>query len=144
MKGLPTTLIYDGDCSYCRSFARLIQTLDRKRQLTILTYQTEQAQAILEAQFGSEIGFTMYLFDQAQVYWAQAAARKVVEVLGWPRWLAAVAYRIYPTMVTTVSRLTHREQQVCMPGQGACGTSLLTSGQMPIHQNVFDLTAHTP
>jgi predicted DCC family thiol-disulfide oxidoreductase YuxK len=144
MRSLPTTLIYDGNCSYCRRFARLIQTFNRKHQLIILTYQTKQAQALLKAQFGSDIGFTMYLFDQDQVYWAQAAARQVVDVLGWPRWMAAVAYKIYPTIVTTVSRLTRRAQQVCLPGQGACGTSLMSSGHMPINQSVFELSVEIP
>ena len=67
MTNFPTTLIYDGDCAYCRSFAQLIQRFARKRSLTVLICQDEKAQMLLEAQFGSDIGFTMYLFHQDQV-----------------------------------------------------------------------------
>jgi len=126
-------LIYDGHCSYCRGFAGLLRRLDRKRQLTLLPIEDANAQALLSAQFDAESGFTMYLFHQGHVYWAQSAAREVAHLLGWPRWIANLSYKIYPAVVRAVSFLTRRKQQVCMPESGACGVTLSSAGQVSIN-----------
>ncbi len=130
-------LIYDGVCSYCGRFAQAARWLDRRGSLQILPFQGEDAQALLQAQFGAQMGFTMYLFKGGEVHWAQAAARETVTHLGLPGWLGWLAFRAYPAVVTVVSRLTGRRQAVCMPGQGVCATAQAASGSMRLTPQAF-------
>lgn len=130
MKRDPAILIYDDVCSYCRHFAQVARWLDRRGRLRILPFQGPDAQALLQAQFGAETGFTLYLFQRGEVYWAQAAARETVTYLSLPRWLGWLAFRLYPVGVRVVSRLTGRRRAVCMPGSGACAVDQAPSGSM--------------
>jgi len=130
-------LIYDGVCSYCRRFAQAARWLNRRGSLQILPFQGKDAQALLQAQFGAQTGFTMYLFKRGEVHWAQAAARETVTHLSLPRWLGWLAFRVYPAVVSMVSRLTGRRQAVCMPGQGACATAQAASGSMRLTPQAF-------
>lgn len=123
-------LIYDDVCSYCRRFAQAARWLDRRGSLQILPFQGKDAQALLQAQFGAQTGFTMYVFKRGEVHWAQAAARETVTHLSLPRWLGWLSFRAYPAVVTVVSRLTGRRRAVCMPGQGVCPTAQAASGSM--------------
>ncbi len=125
-------LIYDGDCAYCRRFAWAARRLDRSGRVRPLEYDAEGAQALLAAQFGDRPGFTMYLFRGERVYWAQAAARELVSLLGLPAFVSWLAFRLYPALVKFVTRLTRRERAVCMPGQGACSAALTGAGSAPL------------
>ncbi len=127
-----TLLIYDGECSYCRRFAKTARWLDRGRRLELLPYQSPQAQDILTAQFGSDAGFTMYLFDQQHVFWAQSAAREATRLLGLPRLLQWLGFHLYPKVVEVVSKLTGRQQAVCMPNQGRCVRAQVGEGTMQL------------
>ncbi len=108
-------LIYDGDCAYCRGFVQLVRLLDRKRQISVLGFDAPEAQALLRAQFGEHFGFTMYLFEVEEVSWSREAARRIIESLSLPRWMAKLAFRIYPSLVHLVSKLTQRTRLVCGP-----------------------------
>jgi len=125
-----TVLIYDGECSYCRRFAKTARWLDRGHQLDLLTYQSSPAQTILKAQFGNDAGFTMYLFNQTEVFWAQSAAREATRLLGLPRWIQWLGFRMYPKVVEVVTRLTGRQETVCMPNQGRCVRAQTDEGTM--------------
>lgn len=121
-------LIYDGSCVYCRHFVQMVQWLDHRRHLSFLPYASEGAQALLAAQFGANSGFTLYLFQGEEVFWAQSAARAVVRLLGLPRIIGWLAFVVYPSLVRGVSWLTRRQQAVCMPGNGGGCLSSSTSG----------------
>lgn len=125
-------LIYDGECGYCRRFAKTAQWLDRRHHLQLLTYQSEQAQKVLNAQFGDNTGFTLYLFNNEEVFWAQSAARETLRRLGLPRWVQWLGFRIYPKVVDVVTKLTGRQQAVCMPNEGRCVRAQTGEGNMAL------------
>lgn len=122
-----TLLIYDGDCRYCRAFARLLAGLDRQDRFVQRPFDAPDAQVMLRAQFGDAFGFAMYLVEADRVSWGARAAERVVEALGGPRLLKRpltwLAFRLYPWVLRTVTRLSRRERKVCGP---AC--ALPTSG----------------
>jgi predicted DCC family thiol-disulfide oxidoreductase YuxK len=111
----PKIIIYDSDCAYCRGFVRLLSRLDKSKQFMVIPYDEKRAQELLQKQFGKRFGFSMYLFDQQQVCWGREAASKMVSTLSLPRWLAKIAFYIYPTLVRVVSKLTGRTRHVCGP-----------------------------
>lgn len=126
-------LIYDGSCVYCRRFVQMVHWLDRHQNLNFLPYAAEDAQALLRAQFGANSGFTIYLFQGKEVFWAQSAARAVVQRLGLPRFIGWLAFVAYPILVRGVSWLTRRQQIVCMPGNGeTCLSSSASGGFLPL------------
>lgn len=128
MPPLPAAvLIYDGACVYCRQFARVAQRLGGGR-LRILPFQEADARALLQAQFGAQTGFTLYLFKREEVHWAQAAARETATHLGMTRWMAWAAFQAYPALVRVISFLTRRRQAVCMPGSAACSAAQVAAG----------------
>lgn len=137
-------LIYDGDCSYCRTFARTLQWLDRRDRIAILPYDAPEAQRLLRAQFDEEIGFTLYLFTPERVLWAGSAARGAVQALGLPRPLGWLAFVLYPAVVRAVSRLSGRRRAVCLPGQAACQTRLRDEGAAPLRPAARALWAAEP
>ncbi|MDW8031571.1 MAG: DCC1-like thiol-disulfide oxidoreductase family protein [Candidatus Bipolaricaulota bacterium] len=118
-------LIYDGTCAYCRGFARLVRALDWRKKFALLPYESERAQHLLRAQFGENVGFAMFLFDEESVSWGREAARRIMNALRVPG--ARLAFWLYPVLVSVVSRLARRPRNVCGP---ACtrpwGTAPLT------------------
>lgn len=106
-------LIYDGTCAYCRGFARLVRALDRRKRFVLLPYESERAQHLLRAQFGENVGFAMFLFDEESVSWGREAARRIMYALRVPG--ARLAFWLYPLLVLIVSRLTRRQRSVCGP-----------------------------
>lgn len=109
-------LIYDGECAYCRGFARLLRLLDRKGRLLQLPFEADEAQKLLRAQFDADIGFAMYLAEPVRIHWGARAAERATARLSAPAWIGRLAFRSYPTLVSIVSRLTRRERTVCGPG----------------------------
>lgn len=108
-------LIFDAECGYCRGFARLIRLLDSRKQFSIIPYAAPQAQMLLKTQFDDRYGFTMYLFERQEVSWGQEAARRIIENISLPRWMARLAFYVYPLLVKLVSRWTGRTRPVCDP-----------------------------
>lgn len=106
-------LIYDDACAYCRSFARLVCTLDWHKRFALLPYESAQAQELLRAQFGENFGFAMFLFDAESVSWGAEAARKIARALALPG--ASLAFWLYPKIVQLVSWLVRRQRRVCGP-----------------------------
>ncbi len=106
-------LIYDGQCAYCRGFARLVRMLDVRQRFALLPFASESAQRLLRAQFGEDFGFSMFLFEEDSVSWGREAAQRIVRKLGLPG--ARLAFWLYPLIVATVSRVTGRERTVCGP-----------------------------
>ncbi len=106
-------LIYDGECAYCRGFARLVGLLDSRKSLALLPFESEGAQRVLRAQFGDSFGFSMFLFEEDCVSWGREAARRIVQGLQVPG--ARVAFWLYPALVAIVSWLTRRQRKVCGP-----------------------------
>jgi predicted DCC family thiol-disulfide oxidoreductase YuxK len=115
-------LIYDGQCAYCRGFARLARALDFSKKFALLPFESEPAQRLLRAQFGADFGFAMFLFEEDSVSWGRAAAQRIVQSLRLPG--ARLAFWLYPTIVSIVSRLTRRHRKVCGPGCAADGAAL--------------------
>jgi len=108
-------LIYDGDCTYCRGFISVLERIDKGHQFSVLQYSNDYAQSLLKAQFGTAFGFSMYLFESDEVSWGKEAAKRIVERLNFPRFLAKVAFKTYPYMLSLVSKLTRRDRKVCGP-----------------------------
>jgi predicted DCC family thiol-disulfide oxidoreductase YuxK len=108
-------LIYDGECAYCRGFVALVQLMDRRKRISVIPFDDPDSQALLNAQFGERYGFAMYLFEPKEVSWGAEAARRIVESLSFPRWMARLACYVYPALVPLVSRLTRRTRPVCGP-----------------------------
>lgn len=110
-------LIYDGTCSYCRAFVGILKKLDRRGRFRTMEFDSPEAQALLQAQFGERFGFAMYLFelDAGEVSWGREAARRVVRGLGLSSALARLAFWLYPAVVKIVSKLTRRTRRVCGP-----------------------------
>jgi predicted DCC family thiol-disulfide oxidoreductase YuxK len=108
-------LIYDAACTYCRRFVRTVHRLDRAKVLKTLAFDSPEAQSLLQAQFGSGYGFAMFLFESQTVSWGAGAAGRVAQILELPSWMARLAFRLYPTLVQLVSKLTRRERAVCGP-----------------------------
>jgi len=115
-------LIYDGQCAYCRGFARLARALDFSQKFALLPFESEPAQRLLRAQFGEDFGFAMFLFEESSVSWGREAAQRIVKSLRLPG--ARVAFWLYPTIVSVVSRLTRRHRKVCGPGCAADSSAL--------------------
>ncbi|MDW8329959.1 MAG: DCC1-like thiol-disulfide oxidoreductase family protein, partial [Candidatus Bipolaricaulota bacterium] len=90
-------LIYDGTCAYCRGFARLVRLLDRRKKFALLPFESAEAQRVLRAQFGENVGFAMFLFDEESVSWGAEAAKRIVRALALPG--ASVAFWLYPKIV---------------------------------------------
>jgi len=118
-------LIYDGQCAYCRGFARLARALDFSQKFALLPFEGEPAQRLLRAQFGEDFGFAMFLFEEDSVSWGRTAAQRIVQNLRLPG--ARLAFWLYPTIVSIVSRLTRRHRTVCGPGCAADGSALSTA-----------------
>lgn len=118
-------LIYDGDCAYCRAFARLLCALDRRGQFRQLPFDAPDAQALLRAQFGVDSGFAMYLTEADRIHWGARAAERVMARLSAPTWISRLAFRSYPTLVSIVSRLSRRRRTVCGP---ACAAGASNDG----------------
>lgn len=106
-------LIYDGQCAYCRGFARLVRLLDLRKRFIVLPFESTHAQSLLHAQFGENFGFAMFLFEADSISWGSEAAQRIVQTLSLPG--ASVAFRLYPALVKWVSRVTRRERTVCGP-----------------------------
>lgn len=106
-------LIYDGQCGYCRGFARLVRLLDFRKRFILLPFESEHAQSLLRAQFGKDFGFAMFLFGGDTVSWGQEAAQRIMLRLGLPG--ARLAFWLYPQIVWLVSWLTRRGRTVCGP-----------------------------
>ncbi len=124
-------LIYDGECAYCRAFVAVLQRLDRQRRFRALAFDAQQAQALLQAQFGERYGFAMYLFElnTGEVSWGREAARRVVRGLGLPHPIARLAFWLYPAVVRLVSWLTRRRRRVCGP---ECAGASARGGRAPL------------
>lgn len=131
-----TLLIYDGDCRYCRAFARLLGNLDRQDRFVQRPFDAPDAQALLHAQFGEAIGFAMYLVEADRVSWGARAAERVVETLGGPRSLKRplkwLAFRLYPWLLGIVSRLSGREREVCGPACAVPTSGPTDAGRVPL------------
>jgi len=108
-------LIYDGECGYCRGFVRLVRLLDVRNEIWVIPFDAPESQALLSSQFGSQYGFAMYLFERYEASWGQEAARRIIEGISLPRWMAKLAFYIYPTLVRLISKLTRRTRSVCGP-----------------------------
>jgi len=138
-------LIYDGTCAYCRRLVGLLHLFDRSHLFVILPYDGPRARNALEAQFGVERGFTMYLFTTTHVYWAQSAARQATRLLGLPAPLGWLVGRVYPALVRVVSALSWRRRAVCVPGAAACFAASDKEGSMPIALGALEqLGLHRP
>jgi predicted DCC family thiol-disulfide oxidoreductase YuxK len=106
-------LIYDDECAYCRGFAHLVRPLDFRKRFIVLPFESDQAQALLRAQFGKDFGFAMFLFEEERVSWGAEAAKRIVQALALPG--ASLAFWLYPRVVRLVSWLTRRERTACGP-----------------------------
>lgn len=68
------TLIYDGDCSFCRSSVELLRRWDRRRELTFVPFQDHAALAPLPGIARAELEQAMHLVSPARAVFKGAAA----------------------------------------------------------------------
>jgi len=101
---MPRLLIYDADCPYCASIARLTAFLSA---IQIRQHQDESVQELLEATF-PEPGFTLFFYTDEMVYWGSAAAEAVADRLGFPQPLTGLVAQGYPYLVRIFSLLSRR------------------------------------
>ena len=82
MDGYDAVLIYDGECPYCSVAARTLEALDR---VGAISWYDDDAQALLDAQFG-EAPFAMFLVDERRerVYAGRSAAKELADRAGTP------------------------------------------------------------
>jgi predicted DCC family thiol-disulfide oxidoreductase YuxK len=122
-------LIYDGECAYCCGLVRLVHSLDRRKEIVALRFESPEAQALLRAQLGDKHGFAMYFFEGDRVSWGAEAAKRVAESVALPRWMARLTFRIYPSLVEVISKSLRRRRTVCGSGcargdRGSSGTRI--------------------
>ncbi len=112
--------IYDGRCSSCTDFKRLVEYLDKGKKVIFLKYESRQAQNILKKQFGKYMGFTLYLFENDRVVWGDNATHRVLEMVNLPYFLTSVFSSLYPLVVKAISFLEKRHRMVEPPKEGLC------------------------
>lgn len=130
-------LIYDGECSYCRGFARLVRLLDRRKQISMAPFDASESQGLLRAQFGDNYGFSMYLFEAEEVSWGREAARRIIESVSLPRWMARLAFYVYPSCVRLMSKVTGRTRTVCGPDCAGRSSHLQKRQFLKIHESAL-------
>jgi predicted DCC family thiol-disulfide oxidoreductase YuxK len=108
-------LIYDQDCTYCKAFVKLVDRFDRAKSIRSIGYDDVDAQSLLKVQFGTLFGFAMYFFEEEKVSWGREAAENIIKSLAFPRWISKIAFYVYPSFVSIVTKLTNRDRKVCGP-----------------------------
>lgn len=68
------TLIFDGDCRFCRACVRLLQRRDRDRRLRFVPFQDAAALARLPPMERRALEQSMHLVSPAGVTWTGGAA----------------------------------------------------------------------
>jgi len=110
-------VIYDHRCSFCATFIRAVKRMDRSKRFSFLPFESKKGKSLLTAQFG-KVAFTMYIFARTKVYWGPGAAKFIVRSLGFPKTMSKFAAKMYPSVVKSVSTLTHRKREVVYPRKG--------------------------
>ena len=84
------TLIYDGDCRFCRSCVRVLRRLDRNGRLNFVAFQDGNALKDLPIE-RSALERAMHLVSPTGTTWAGAAALSpLLRLLPWGGVLVAV------------------------------------------------------
>ncbi len=114
---MPDTVIYDGNCPFCRLAAN---TASKFLGLERLEFDSGDAQRLLEREF-DDPGFTLYLFEEDTVYFGGEASRRIAERLGLPGFLAEYVSEHYLQLAGLLSVLTGRRRSVELPScNGEC------------------------
>ena len=100
MDGYDAVLIYDGECPYCSVAARTLEALDR---VGAISWYDDDAQALLDAQFG-ETPFAMFLVDRRRnrVYAGRSAAEELANRAGTPGIVGSLVRENYDRIAKVV------------------------------------------
>lgn len=101
-----TTLIYDGDCKYCKTFA---ETIKRTTEVKILDLHSDEAQSKIRKEF-EEPGYTMYFFEEDRISFGNKAAERITQKLFPTKILPKIVLKTYPGIEKIVSILTKRRK----------------------------------
>jgi predicted DCC family thiol-disulfide oxidoreductase YuxK len=119
------TLIYDGDCEFCRRQVRWVERRDTRRRIRAVPFQSAELSRLGVSRAAAEEAMQL-VSPEGTVWSGAAAAREVLRLL--PRWRAAsftfglpgamaVAERVYGW----VARRRHRlgcGSEACQRGGG--------------------------
>jgi hypothetical protein len=99
-------LVYDGECPYCSVAARALRRL---RAIGAVSWYDEEAQTLLEAQFG-ETPFSMVLVDRRRnrVYAGRSAAEELAERAGTPGIVSSLVRDRYDDIARAVGAASGR------------------------------------
>lgn len=98
------TLIYDGECGFCRRSADLVRSWDRDGRLDYVPFQDEAAVARFGVALPALAAAMHLVLPDGRVYAGADAAPEIVKLLPGKRWMAApfrlpgalpVARRVY-------------------------------------------------
>jgi predicted DCC family thiol-disulfide oxidoreductase YuxK len=82
MQASTATLIYDGNCAFCRRWAERVRRWDRHQRLELVPYQTSDLEARFPAVSKVECALRMHLVDASgDVYKGAAAGREILRRL---------------------------------------------------------------
>ena len=106
MDGYDAVLIYDGECPYCSVAARTLEALDR---VGAISWYDDDAQALLDAQFG-EAPFAMFLVDERRerVYAGRSAAKELADRAGTPGIVGSLVRDNYDRIAKVVGAASGR------------------------------------
>jgi predicted DCC family thiol-disulfide oxidoreductase YuxK len=99
-------LVYDGECPYCSVAARALRRL---RNIGAVSWYDEEAQSLLEAQFG-ETPFSMVLVDRRRnrVYAGRSAAEELADRAGTPGIVSSLVRDRYDDIARAVGVASNR------------------------------------
>jgi predicted DCC family thiol-disulfide oxidoreductase YuxK len=99
MKKIKSTIIYDGECNFCKASVRWLKERDKENRLSFLALQSQEARMLLKSyneQFAQKN--TVYLLSNNEVYTKSEAVLKALKIL--PRPYSFLSYlRIFPMSI---------------------------------------------
>ena len=99
------TVIYDPDCPYCVTVAKIVDISSRFEKIS---YDSNEAQQILEKEF-EDPGFTFYLVEDEEIYFGDRAAQRTAEKLYRSRIAGKIFMHLYPSLSRLFSILSRRK-----------------------------------
>jgi acetyl esterase len=84
------TLIYDGECGFCRQTVAMISKWDRERRLTLIPFQDEARVAAFRIPFPALAAAMHLVLPDGRVLAGADAAADLLRLLPGKRWLAYV------------------------------------------------------
>jgi len=128
-----TTVLYDGDCGFCRWSADKLRVWDRRRRLTFAPIQTGRGAELLDAVPVAQRLDSMHAVTSDGRVWSGGhAVRVILAELPGGSALASMAAS-FPDRTERIYRLVarHRDRLGRLLGQRACGVDPSREGSPP-------------